>query len=73
MKVVTLKICLLGNNFKYFAEAIEDNGQYYYQVDSVKLKITQYEYNKVIINPYLYYFSTALRLHFLIQKNLVKS
>ena len=72
MKVVKLKIGYVGsvkNNFKYIAEAIEDENRYYYRVDDVTIEITQSEYNYVIINPYLYYFSTALKLHYLIQKN----
>lgn len=47
----------------YFSEAIELDGQYFYKVDGVVISITKYEYECVISNPYLYYFSTALKLH----------
>jgi hypothetical protein len=55
------------DHFNYIAEAIEDKGKYYYRIDNVTLEITQLEYSRAIGNPYLYYFSTALKLHNLIQ------
>jgi hypothetical protein len=79
MRITKLKICLresnaseiTGNNlFQYFATAIECKGQYYYQVGDEILEIAQLEYERVIANPYLYYFSTALKLHFVIQNKL---
>ena len=54
-------ICSVG--FEYLAEAIKDKKRYYYRVDDVTVEITKYEYDKVMVNPYLYYFSTALKLH----------
>ncbi len=81
MKVVELKISLAEGNlsricgsnlFRYTAEAIEDENRYYYHVDGVMIEITQLEYNHVIINPHLYYFSTALKLHHLIKNNYEK-
>ena len=57
-----------SNLFEYVAEAIKENGKYYYRVGDIRLEITQREFNRVIKNPRLYYFSTALRLHLLIQK-----
>ena len=71
MKVIQLMISFIGSskdNFEYLAEVIEDENRYYYRVDDVTLDITQLEYSRIIINPYLYYFSTALKLHCLIQK-----
>jgi len=62
MKITKLKV-LCGNDFQYFSEAIENNGRYYYRINNVTLEINEYEYNHVISNPYLYYFSTALKLH----------
>lgn len=47
----------------YWAEAIQDCDKYYYLVNDTILEISEYEFGKVVINPYLYYFSTALRLH----------
>ena len=77
MRIIKLKICLSESSlggvvehdlFKYFAHAIEYQGRYYYQVGSEIVEMTRLEYLKVINNPYLYYFSTALKLHYLIQK-----
>ena len=47
----------------YWAEAIEDGDKFYYLVNDTILEISEYEFGKVILNPYLYYFSTALKLH----------
>ena len=70
MKITQLQICLCDEkkSFQYFAEAIEDSGRYYYRVDNVILEITEIEFNRVVINPKLYYFSTALWLHLEIQR-----
>lgn len=69
MKVIQVRIhnWKARDHFNYLAEAIVDKGKYYYRVDNVTLEITQLEYSRVIGNPYLYYFSTALKMHFLIQ------
>jgi hypothetical protein len=66
MKAVTLRIRLIDGHFQYAAEAIQENGKYYYRVDDTTVEIAKSEYNAAIGNPYLYYFSTALRLHNLI-------
>lgn len=47
----------------YWAEAIEDGDKFYYRGNDAILEISEYEFGKVILNPYLYYFSTALKLH----------
>ena len=52
----------------YFAEAIEHQGQYFYRVDGVTVEAEQYEYERAIANPRLYYFSSALKLHHRIRK-----
>jgi len=52
----------------YFAEAIEYQEQYFYRVDGVTVQAEQYEYERVIHNPKLYYFSAALKLHHRIRK-----
>lgn len=61
-------IAFIKNKRNYFAEAIEENGQYFYRVDAITISVDKYEYEAVISNPYLYYFSTALRLHNRIQR-----
>jgi hypothetical protein len=73
MEVIRLKIGLWGSgnsNYKYLAEVIKDRGKYHYRVGEKEIEITQLEYNSIIKNPHLYYFSTALKLHFLINKKL---
>jgi hypothetical protein len=47
----------------YWAEAIEDGDKFYYLVNDIILEISEYEFGKVVLNPYLYYFSMALKLH----------
>ena len=52
----------------YFSEAIEADGKYFYQIDGTTVELELYEYERVIANPILYYFSTALKLHFRVLK-----
>ncbi len=52
----------------YFAEAIKFEEKYFYRVDGVTVEALQYEYERVITNPRLYYFSSALKLHHRIRK-----
>jgi len=47
----------------YWAEAIEDGDEFYFRVNGTTVEITESEFGRVIINPSLYYFSTALELH----------
>jgi len=47
----------------YRASVIQSQDQYFYQVGNTTIQITAYEYEKVIQNPRLYYFSSALKLH----------
>jgi len=72
MKVNILKIHTGGNDsddaFEYLAEATEAGERYYYRVSDTTIEITKIQYDHVIANPNPYYFSTALRLHFLIVK-----
>ena len=56
--------------YKYIGIAIEDDGSYYYWAKGVSLKITKWEYQLIKANPKLYYFSTALKLHFRIEAKL---
>ena len=49
---------------RYVAYAIEKDGKYFYQVGKQVIEITKREYEAVRQNPNLYYFSTALTLHY---------
>lgn len=62
MQVKYLQIKLLDEEIKYLALAIELDNRYYYKVKGWIIEITQTEYERVVNNPYLYYFSTALKL-----------
>jgi hypothetical protein len=73
MKIVKLRITLGGGRFKYIAEAIEGSGRYYYRVGGTTIEVIKSEYDYVIANPHLYYFSTALKLHYAIEKGLRKN
>lgn len=71
MKVTKLKIYrgLYNNesNFAYKAKIIKFKNLYFYSENNVIIKITKNDYERVLINPRLYYFSTVLRLHTSIQ------
>ena len=54
---------LIRNETNYVAEAIVEHDKYYYRVDGVTIRIPRSQYQAVIANPKLYYFSTALKLH----------
>jgi hypothetical protein len=56
------------NESNYIGIAIEDAGEYFYWAKGVSLKIKEWEYRNIKVNPKLYYFSTALKLHFQIKK-----
>ena len=47
----------------YWAEAIEEGGRYYYRAKGVTVDIAKWEFDRVVRNPNLYYFSTAAKLH----------
>lgn len=47
----------------YLAEAIEHQGRYFYRVDGITVEARKHEYEQVLQNPRLYYFSSALKLH----------
>jgi hypothetical protein len=63
MNVLKLRVTLLDGYFKYVAQAIEYRGRYYYCIGDRIVEIAKWEYDRVIANPRLYYFSTALKLH----------
>ena len=54
--------------YRYTGIAIEDGGKYYYWAKGVSLEIKDWEYVNIKLNPKLYYFSTALKLHHRINK-----
>lgn len=56
--------------YDYTAIAIEDKGRYYYWAKGVSLELSWQEYEAIKTNPKLYYFSTALRLHLRIRRDL---
>lgn len=59
-----------SSDFEYIGIAIEDGGSYYYWAKGVSLKINKHEYEYIKANPKLYYFSTALKLHFRVERKL---
>ena len=59
-----------SKDYEYIGLAIEEEGSYYYWARGISLKINQHEYELIKANPRLYYFSTALKLHFRIEKQL---
>lgn len=52
----------------YVASVINHQGKHFYQVDGVTVEAESYECERAIENPQLYYFSSALKLHFRICK-----
>lgn len=52
----------------YLAKVIEHQGKHYYQVNGVTVEAEGYECERAIVNPSLYYFSSALKLHFRVSK-----
>ena len=52
----------------YWAEAIRIGNIYFYRVGDIVVPATEYEYRMVIANPNMYYFSSALKLHYRIQR-----
>ena len=51
------------SEYRYTGIAIEDGGKYYYWAKGISLEIKDWEYANIKLNPKLYYFSTALKLH----------
>lgn len=58
------------NENNYYAIAVEDSDKYYYWAKGVSMEVTKEELDRVRANPVLYYFSTALRLHCRINRNI---
>lgn len=59
----------------YDAEVVETSGRYFYRAKGTTIEVTEYEADRVIGNPHLYYFTVALKLHMRIKRatGLVKS
>ncbi|HEY4503197.1 MAG TPA: hypothetical protein VJC14_02065 [Candidatus Paceibacterota bacterium] len=81
MEIVKLSIRLIEGNlarihgrnlFQYNAEVIRKDRRFWYRANGVIIKITPLEAKRVIKNPRLYYFSTALKLHILARVRLTK-
>lgn len=63
-----LPISIYQDEKNYLAQAIEHEGEYFYRVNGVTVRALKYEYERAISNPRLYYFSSALKLHFRVKK-----
>jgi hypothetical protein len=61
-------IAFYRNEHHYRAEAIAHEGRHYYRVDGSTVELREHEYQRVITNPRLYYFSAALKLHHRIKR-----
>jgi len=61
-------LALYRDEYHYKAEAITHEGRHYYRVDGITVELGQHEYQRVIANPRLYYFSAALKLHHRIKR-----
>jgi len=69
-RVMKLRITLADGRFEYDAQTIDAGGRYYYRIGDTTIEVTRHEYDRVIGNPRLYYFSTAVKLHKVIQRGL---
>jgi len=52
----------------YRSEAIQEGGKYFYRIEGTTVEARPCEYERVIANPNLYYFSSALKLHYRVIK-----
>ena len=53
----------------WVAELTKDGDRYFYSEEGRTIRIAKWQYERVLGNPYAYYFSTALRLHCVCQQN----
>jgi len=63
-----LPLVLYRDENHYAAQAIEYESQYFYRINGVTVQALKHEYEQAIANPRLYYFSSALKLHFRVKK-----
>lgn len=47
----------------YWADVIKDGDRHFYRVGDTTVEISELEYERVLTNPNLYYFSQALKVH----------
>ena len=52
----------------YVVDLIDDEGRYFYRSDGTTIENTKDEYANILVNPRLYYFSSALKLQFRAQR-----
>ena len=52
----------------YVVDLIDDEGSYFYRSNGTTIEITKDEYANILVNPRLYYFSSALKLQFRAQR-----
>lgn len=67
-EVKRLAVRHLNDEFQYYTTAIKAGGRYFYCKDDATVEITDYEYHRVTHNPMLYYFTTALWLHYYFER-----
>lgn len=78
--VTRIRIGLSGANLftqpddekHYWAKAWEDDGLFYDRAKGVTIEVSEQRYRMVLLNPHLYYSSSALRLHYQIIGELKK-
>jgi hypothetical protein len=64
MEITDVNITYLSDSkINHAAQFIKIFGRYYYREGDKTMEIEAWEYNRVLANPRLYYFSTALKLH----------
>jgi hypothetical protein len=63
-----LPLALYQDENHYVAQAIEYEDRYFYRVNRVTVQALKHEYEQAIANPRLYYFSSALKLHFRVKR-----
>ena len=56
------------DEMNYWAEAIRIGDCHFYRVGDIVVPVLEYEYRNVVRNPNMYYFSSALKLHYRIQR-----
>ncbi|NGX16012.1 hypothetical protein [Wenzhouxiangella sp. XN24] len=57
-----------GPEDDYRALVIRTNVEIFYLAKGVVVPITESEAQRIVENPFMYYFSTALKLHFRIER-----
>lgn len=72
MEFELLKVRMLTKEIKYESLKIKMGNKYYYLAQGYIIKIKQWEYERLHGDLYLYYFTTALRLHYRIEDKMNK-